>query len=104
MLVNQNITVNGHRTSIRLEPEFWAAFADIARREYQTIDELCSEIDRHAGELSRTAAVRIFIAMYMVQLSQRGANQLQLGQNIGQDPHDMERRMGYAVNFAETAS
>lgn len=76
MLINRNITVNGHRTSIRLEPEFWSAFADIAKREYITIDELCTEIDRGAGKLSRTAAVRVFTTCYMMRLTQQPAVQL----------------------------
>lgn len=104
MLVNQNITVNGHRTSIRLEPEFWTAFADIAQRENQSIDQLCSEIDRHAGELSRTAAVRIFITMYMVQLSKRSAIEVQLGQNVGHHSHDMIGGVGYSTGLAQPAS
>lgn len=75
LLVNRNINVDGHRTSIRLEPEFWARLADIAEREYLTIDELCTEIDSGAGDLSRTAAVRVFITSYMVRLAQLAAEQ-----------------------------
>ncbi len=76
MLNNRNITVNGHRTSIRLEPEFWTGLADIAQREHLTIDQLCSEVDRGAGGLSRTAAIRVFIASYMVRRFQQSAEQL----------------------------
>lgn len=67
MLVNRNIIVGGHRTSIRLEPEFWEALAEIAEREGQTIHHLCTEIDRAARELSRTAAVRIFVVAYLAR-------------------------------------
>ena len=77
MLINRTVTVDGHRTSIRLEPEFWAALADIAKHEYLTIDQLCAEVDRGAGELSRTAAIRAFIVSYMSRLSTRNAEQLQ---------------------------
>ncbi len=76
MLINRNITVNGHRTSIRLEPEFWSGLAAIAQCENLTIDELCTEVDRGAGELSRTAAIRVFIASYMVRQTQQSAEQL----------------------------
>lgn len=41
-LVSRNITVLGHRTSVRLEPEMWAALSDIARRERTSIHNLCS--------------------------------------------------------------
>jgi len=76
MLVNRNITLDSHRTSIRLEPEFWATLADIAQRENQTIDELCTEIDSGAGNLSRTAAIRVFIVSYAVQLLEHTDEQL----------------------------
>ena len=77
MLINRNITVDGHRTSIRLEPEFWAGLTDIAQRERLTIDALCSEVDRGAGKLSRTAAIRVFITSYMVQLALQATEPLQ---------------------------
>ena len=76
MLINRNITVNGHRTIIGLEPEFWAGLTDIARREKVTIDALCTEIDRGAGGLSRTAAIRVFITSYMVRLAKQTTEQL----------------------------
>ena len=77
MLINRNITVDGHRTSIRLEPEFWDGLADIAQREHQTIDELCTEVDHGAGNLSRTAAIRVFITSYMSQAPQPAVEQIQ---------------------------
>ena len=76
MLINRNITVNGHRTSVRLEPEFWAGLTDIAKREHLTIDQLCTDIDSGAGELSRTAAIRLFITSYMVRLAAQTTEEL----------------------------
>lgn len=64
MLVNRNITVGDLRTSVRLEPEFWSALSDISAREKVRVDELCTIIDAHLGELGRTAAIRVFIASY----------------------------------------
>ena len=64
MLINRNITVGELRTSVRLEPEFWSALSDISAREKVSIDQLCTLIDAHLGELGRTAAIRVFIASY----------------------------------------
>ncbi|MBO6781694.1 MAG: ribbon-helix-helix domain-containing protein [Alphaproteobacteria bacterium] len=64
MLVNRNITVGDLRTSVRLEPQFWTALTDIATREGLSVDELCTLIDAHLGELGRTAGIRVFIASY----------------------------------------
>ncbi|MDA0787815.1 MAG: ribbon-helix-helix domain-containing protein [Proteobacteria bacterium] len=71
MLVNRNITVGSLRTSVRLEPQFWEALSDIAAREQLTVDRLCTIIDANAGELGRTAAIRVFIASYFAEIKTR---------------------------------
>ena len=73
MLVNRNITVGSLRTSVRLEPQFWEALSDIAARERLTVDRLCTIIDANAGELGRTAAIRVFIASYFVEIRTRAS-------------------------------
>lgn len=64
-LISKNITVRGHRTSIRLEPEMWAALKDIAQREQTSIHNICSLISlRKLDETSLTAAIRVFLMLY----------------------------------------
>lgn len=64
-LISKNITVRGHRTSIRLEPEMWDALKDIAQRESTTIHNICSLISmRKAPDTSLTAAIRVFLMLY----------------------------------------
>ncbi len=64
-LVSRNITVQGHRTSVRLEPEMWAALRDIARRERCRIHDLCSLIQTHKNSRTTlTAAIRVFLMLY----------------------------------------
>lgn len=64
-LVSKNITVRGHRTSIRLEPEMWDALKDISNREATTIHNICSLISmRKAEDTSLTAAIRVFLMLY----------------------------------------
>lgn len=64
MLVSRNVTIGALRTSMRLEPEFWNALAEIAQCEQLTLDALCSRIDAERGEVSRTAAMRLFVVAY----------------------------------------
>ena len=59
-----NIVVNGHRTSIRLEPEMWTALSEIAEVEGLKINELVSRIASRARAGSLTSAVRVFIMGY----------------------------------------
>lgn len=64
-LVSRNITVLGRRTSVRLEPEMWAALRDIARREKCRTHDLCSLIQiRKNPRTSLTAAIRVFLMLY----------------------------------------
>lgn len=98
MLVNRNITVDGHRTSIRLEPEFWAGLADIAQSEDLTIDQLCTEVDHGAGDLSRTAAIRVFITSYMARRALRSAGQIPRPfQSAAGDVADSQKDGGYPI-------
>jgi len=64
-LVSRNITVAGHRTSCRLEPEMWNALRDICERERISIHQLCTAIDdRRPDRTSLTSAIRVFILGY----------------------------------------
>ncbi len=45
MLIKRSMTIEGHRTSIALEPEFWAALAAIAARDGMTMTDLIARID-----------------------------------------------------------
>lgn len=64
-LVSRNITVNGKRTSVRLEPEMWRALKEISARENCSIHELCSLIAfRKNRRTSLTAAIRVFLMLY----------------------------------------
>ena len=63
-LINRNVVVNGHRTSVRLEPTMWEALAEIAGREGVTSHEICSGLARRRRESSLTAALRVFILDY----------------------------------------
>lgn len=75
-LVSRNITVMGRRTSIRLEPEMWAALRDIARREQCSIHDLCSIVAyRKKPETSLTAAIRVFLMLYFKAASTDAGHQ-----------------------------
>ena len=55
-----SIAIDGHRTSVSLEPEFWRALKDIAAARRQSLGALVSEVDRtREGNLS--SALRVFV-------------------------------------------
>ncbi|GAB1362751.1 hypothetical protein MASR1M32_19870 [Rhodobacter sp.] len=56
-----SLTLKGHRTSVSLEPEFWAAFRAIAAERSLPLNELASEIDiARRGEQGLATAIRVF--------------------------------------------
>jgi len=63
-LVSRNVTVAGHRTSMRLEPEMWDALSEICRRERLTIHDVCTAVDARRTASTLTAALRVFVMGY----------------------------------------
>ena len=60
-LEKRSVTLVGHRTSVALEPEFWAALETLALRRAQTLAGLVAAIDA-AREPGRplASALRVF--------------------------------------------
>jgi predicted DNA-binding ribbon-helix-helix protein len=57
-----SLTLRGHRTSVSLEPEFWAAFRDIATETGQPLNALAAEIDAARGtDTGLASAIRLFV-------------------------------------------
>jgi predicted DNA-binding ribbon-helix-helix protein len=60
-IVKRSIVVNGHKTSVSLEDEFWSALKVIAGRRLMNLSDLVTAIDgqRQHGNLS--SAIRLFV-------------------------------------------
>ena len=57
-----SLTLRGHRTSVTLEPEFWAAFRAIAAAEGRGLNDLAAEIDSSRGtERGLASAIRVHV-------------------------------------------
>ena len=63
-LVSRNVRIDGHRTSVRLEPDMWEALREICGREEVSIGEICSEVNRSRDTAGFTSSVRVFILNY----------------------------------------
>lgn len=72
-----SLTLKGHRTSVSLEPEFWAAFRDIAALRHMPLNALAAEIDAARGlERGLASAIRVFVLEhYLPTRSTGGAYQ-----------------------------
>lgn len=56
----RSLTIAGHRTSLSLEPEFWAALKLIAKRRGLTLAALMAEIDAARGQNNLSSAARVY--------------------------------------------
>jgi predicted DNA-binding ribbon-helix-helix protein len=66
MLEKRSVSLSGHRTSIALEPEFWAALQRIAAREGASLLALITRIDEaRAPEQKLASALRVFVLKTM---------------------------------------
>jgi predicted DNA-binding ribbon-helix-helix protein len=56
-----SLTLQGHRTSVSLEPEFWQEFRRIALKEGTSLNDLASHIDDARGDTGLASAIRVFV-------------------------------------------
>ena len=58
----RSLTLQGHRTSVSLEDEFWNAFRDITARQKRPLNDLAAEIDAARGtECGLASAIRLYV-------------------------------------------
>ncbi len=60
MLEKRSLTLSGHRTSVALEPQFWAALERIAHSRQIPLARLVTEIDAAKGD-GLASALRVFV-------------------------------------------
>lgn len=61
-LVLRSVLNGTKRTTLRLEPEFWAALEGIARAEATTVNDLVERAQH--GSHSQTGSVRVFVLQW----------------------------------------
>jgi predicted DNA-binding ribbon-helix-helix protein len=62
MLEKRSVSLSGHRTSIALEPEFWAALRKLAEAEGATLAGLVGKVDAGRNPAQPLAsALRVYV-------------------------------------------
>jgi predicted DNA-binding ribbon-helix-helix protein len=60
--VKHSLTLNGHRTSVSLEAEFWSALRQIAQEKSMAFNALSAEIDAdRAPDTGLASAIRVYV-------------------------------------------
>jgi predicted DNA-binding ribbon-helix-helix protein len=60
-----NIVVDGHRTTVRLEPVIWDALRDIARQQAVTVHNLVSAIAGRRTASSLSSEIRTYVVVQL---------------------------------------
>ncbi len=63
MLKKRSFAIAGHRTSVALEPEFWAALEAQAREEGAALAALIARIDGARGGRNLASALRVHVLL-----------------------------------------
>lgn len=54
------MTLEGHRTSVALEPEFWAALEQLADRRGISVTRIVGQVDAGRGDRPLASALRVY--------------------------------------------
>lgn len=68
-----SLTLKGHRTSVTLEPEFWAAFQLLAAKHGQSVNGLAAQMDAQRGDVGLASYMRVAILRDLQLAHQQGA-------------------------------
>ena len=61
-VVKRSVVINGHKTSVSIEDQFWAAVKEIAAERQLTVAKLVAMVDHDRGEVGNlSSALRLFV-------------------------------------------
>jgi predicted DNA-binding ribbon-helix-helix protein len=60
-LKKRSFSIAGHRTSVALEPEFWAALESEARKEGMALAVLVARVDKEREGRNLASALRVHV-------------------------------------------
>jgi predicted DNA-binding ribbon-helix-helix protein len=73
-IVKRSVELNGHKTSVSLEDEFWSGLRQIAATQKIPLPDLLRSIDAERGLANLSSAIRVFVlSHYREQAAARAA-------------------------------
>ena len=63
-VIKRSIVLDGHKTSVSLENEFWHGLREIAGRENTALSTLVGKIDRERNSCNLSSAIRVYVFNY----------------------------------------
>jgi predicted DNA-binding ribbon-helix-helix protein len=63
-VIKHSIVIDGHKTNISLEDDFWNSLKEIADRRGETLSNLIANIDAERKFANLSSAIRLFVLGY----------------------------------------
>lgn len=63
----RSITIAGHRTSVALEPEFWAFIEKMAAEQQLSLADFIAQIDETRAQTNLASALRLAVLNWLEQ-------------------------------------
>jgi len=60
-VIKRSVMINGRKTSVSLENEFWDALRQVAKQSNVPVAKLLAEIERSRTTINLSSAIRIFL-------------------------------------------
>lgn len=60
-IIKRSVVLDGHKTSVSLENEFWEGLREIAGRQKANLSSLVRQIDRNRANGNLSSAIRVFV-------------------------------------------
>ena len=70
-VIKRSIMIDGRKTSISLEDEFWYGLLEIAVYEKMTVPTLVKRIDHRRKTVNLSSAIRIFVFNHFMPTTER---------------------------------
>ena len=61
VVIKRSIILDGHKTSVSLENEFWDGLREIAEAKKTTVSVLVGQIDRERDNCNLSSAIRVHV-------------------------------------------
>jgi predicted DNA-binding ribbon-helix-helix protein len=75
VVIKRSILLNGRKTSVSLENEFWDALHEIAEHENVAISALVEKIDKVRTNINLSSAIRVFVLNHYRPINRAEARQ-----------------------------
>ncbi len=61
VVVKRSVIIDGHKTSVSLEDEFWNGLKEIAKTQHASLSNMVAEIDKKRQQSNLSSAIRLFV-------------------------------------------